>query len=136
HAEGVNALAFSPDGTRLASASDDSTALIWDITKVKRPVPPAKALQPGDLERHWQTLAGTDSAKAWAAMTDLVAAPMQTVTLTKGRLKPAVPLDRKRVEEMIGQLDAEQFKVRDPATKELLQVGDQIVHALDQAFAG
>jgi RNA polymerase sigma factor (sigma-70 family) len=33
HRGRVTALAFSPDGKRLVSASEDSTALVWDLTK-------------------------------------------------------------------------------------------------------
>jgi RNA polymerase sigma factor (sigma-70 family) len=135
HAEGVNAVAFAPDGKTLASASDDSTALIWDLSKLKRPALPAKALKPADLEKCWQTLAEPDADKAWAAMIDLVAAPKEAVPWLKERLKPVAALDAKRVQELIGQLDDLQFKVRDSATKELLQLGEQIVPALDKALA-
>ena len=30
HDGGVNAAAFSPDGTRIVTASDDKTARVWD----------------------------------------------------------------------------------------------------------
>jgi WD40 repeat protein len=34
HRAGVESLAFSPDGTRLVSGSADTTALVWDLTKL------------------------------------------------------------------------------------------------------
>ena len=33
HADAMTAVAFSPDGTRLATASSDGTARIWDVPK-------------------------------------------------------------------------------------------------------
>jgi len=56
------------------------------------------------------------------------------VAWIKERLKPATPLDMMRVEELLKQLDAKQFKVRDIATNELLKLGEQIVPALDKAL--
>ena len=35
----VNAIAFSPDGTRLAVASDDPSALVWDVGTGRRLFP-------------------------------------------------------------------------------------------------
>lgn len=33
HSSGVSSLAFSPDGKRLVSGSEDSTALVWDLAE-------------------------------------------------------------------------------------------------------
>jgi hypothetical protein len=41
----------------------------------------------------------------------------------------------KRVEELIAQRDAKQFKVRDQATGELLKIGDFLVPVFDRALA-
>src|SRR6185503_19967494 len=36
HADAVNAIAYSPDGTRLASASDDRTIVVWHAARGER----------------------------------------------------------------------------------------------------
>jgi WD40 repeat protein len=43
HESSVNALAFSPDGTRLISASADTTAILWDVTPLTAPRSATKA---------------------------------------------------------------------------------------------
>jgi WD40 repeat protein len=135
HGAPVNAVAFAPDGKSVVSGSTDTTALIWDVTDVNRLVPPTKALSTDDLQTCWQVLADNDAAKADSAMTDLVAAPKEAVVFVKQRLKPAPPFDFKGVEELISQLDSDQYKVREKATGDLFKIGDQIVATLDKALA-
>jgi hypothetical protein len=135
HTGTVTAVGFAPDGKTVASASIDTTALLWDITKVRRTAAPARPLQPGDLETWWQALSGKDAAWAFAAMGNFVAAPQDAVGFIKNRLKPAAALERKRIEELIGRLDDAQYKVREKVTEELLQVADQAVPALEKALA-
>jgi HEAT repeat protein len=97
--------------------------------------PAANAQEPGELEKRWQALAGDDAAKAFAAIRELAATPKDTVAWIKERLKPAAPIDMKHVEELLKQLDSDQFKVRDTATTELLKFDEQIVPVLDKALA-
>jgi WD40 repeat protein len=42
HEQVVNAVAFAPDSKTLASASADSIALIWDVSKLRQPSPPRR----------------------------------------------------------------------------------------------
>jgi hypothetical protein len=132
----VNALAFASRGTKLVSASDDTTVLIWDVTKIARPALPVKALKPGELDPLWQALLDADAAKGFAAMRELAAAPGQSVSWIKEHVKPSPPLDMKRVEALIRQLDDDRFKVRAQATMELLKLGELVLPAIDKAFAG
>jgi WD40 repeat protein len=134
HLDAVNAVAFAPDAKTLASASADNTVLIWDVTKITR-LAAIRALEPGELEERWQTLAGNDAAKAFKAIHDLAAAPKEAVPWIKEQLKPAKPFDQKRTLELLKNLDSEEFKTRDSATKELLKLDEQIVPALDKALA-
>jgi WD40 repeat protein len=135
HSGTVNAVAFSPDGKRLASASADTTALIWDLTRVDRTAPAVKALSKEELDGRWKALAGADAAKAFEAMCALTLSPRETVALMKELAKPAPPVDMKHVEQLIEQLQSDQFKVRQKATAELAKIGERIVPAINKALA-
>jgi WD40 repeat protein len=39
HIDTIRSLQFSPDGSRLYSASQDSTVLIWDVTSARASIP-------------------------------------------------------------------------------------------------
>ncbi|HWY86853.1 MAG TPA: hypothetical protein VNX28_09020, partial [Gemmataceae bacterium] len=130
----IRALAFSPDGRALASGSADTTVLIWDTTDRNRPTSAPR--EPGELEKRWRALAEDDAAKAYAAIRDLAAAPDETISWIKERIKPADAIDPKHIDDLISQLDNEQFKVRQKASADLLHIGERAIAALDKALAG
>jgi WD40 repeat protein len=132
----VRALAFSPGGHVLASGSADTTVLIWDMSLPGRLPPSPVALERDALLKRWQALAESDAAKAFAAICDLAAAPLESVAWIKDQLKPAEPIDVKRIEELIRQLEANQYKVRQKATADLLEIGELAVPMIDQVLAG
>jgi WD40 repeat protein len=134
HIGGLNCVAFAPDGKTVATGSNDTTTLLWEVSKVQRPAA-VKALSSAELEACWRVLAETDATKAFSALADLTAVPKDAVPFINERLKPGSPLNPKRVEELLSQLDDIQFKVRDQATRELLKMGEGIVPALDKALA-
>jgi WD40 repeat protein len=134
HRVTVTGLAFAPNGKTLASASDDTTALLWDMTRIVRPAPAAKAPQAGDLEKWWEVLADNDAAKAFAAMGDFAAAPGEAVAWIKSHVPAAMPVDTKRALELIQQLDHDQFKVREKAYSELFKLGELVVPVLNKVL--
>jgi WD40 repeat protein len=136
HTASLNAVAFSPDSKLVASASADTTALVWDFSKVERPAPLVKLLLPADIEQCWQVLATNDGGKAFAAICDLTTSPKESVAWIKESVKPTAAVEMKRIDELIAQLDDNQFKVREKATGELYKIGEPIVPALEKALAG
>src|SRR5262249_46029542 len=75
HALAVSSVAFSPDGSRLASASLDGTVKVWDATTSQE----ARPLPGGILSPDGKHLAGTigNEVKVWDTQTG-----RETLTLT------------------------------------------------------
>lgn len=55
HDDAITGLAFRADERALASSSDESTILLWDVAQAAVRQPPAKG---GDIEQAWRALAG------------------------------------------------------------------------------
>jgi hypothetical protein len=114
----------------LVSASLDGTALVWQVFG------PAPADRPAaDFPALWTDLA-RDGITAHRAMTALVAAPRQAVSLLRERLRPVTPADPLRVACLIAELDSDRFAVRENATRELEGLGELAEPALREAREG
>ena len=124
HASRVRSLAFSPDGTKLASGQWDSTALIWDISSARRRLA-ARNLAPRELDRLWADLGDTDATKAHAALWALVAAPDASVPFLKKHLHPVSRVSPERLHGLVADLDAEDFTRREEASRELAKLGSE-----------
>jgi WD40 repeat protein len=136
HDSNVNSVAFSPDGSRLASGLRNSTVLLWDLTAVRPPRPEAKPLDSGDLERLWSELADGDAGTAYRTIGLLVRQPAQAVPFLKGQLQPAVPVDQEQVQKRIADLDNDRFTIREAALRELESIGGSARPLLRQALQG
>ncbi len=126
----IHALAFAPDGRVLATSAADTTVLLWDMMLSDHAAPPNLA-----MEKAWEALASDDAPKAFAAILDLTATPLQTIAWIKDRLKPSARIDRKLVESLIEDLNDNQFKTRQGAAARLLKIGERALPAIDNALA-
>jgi hypothetical protein len=135
HGGSVPTLAFSPDGTRLASGQGDSTVLVWDVTPpVQVKGVPVGKLNRAELDRLWAALADVDASKAWTARWRLIGRPDQAVPFLKARLSPVVGKESQRLEKLLADLDHADFDRREAASKELARRGADILPALRYAL--
>jgi WD40 repeat protein len=134
HAGTVADIAFSPDGKQLASSSEDTTILIWDL---HRPLQPAKLkdrLTGDELAAHLKTLFQPDAAKADVAIWSLIHAAKDSVPFLKTQLRPAPRPDGKHVERLLKALESGDFRTRSKAESELENLGELVLSDLESAL--
>jgi len=130
----VNALTFAPDAGRLIAALHDGTILVWDTAYAARSVLKVQHLNEDDLRFCLNALAEKQAANAYGAMWKLIAAPHDSVPFLRSQLKPAVAADLAKIERWIADLGSEQFTVRQRATKELKNAGEQVKAPIAKAM--
>jgi hypothetical protein len=89
-------------------------------------VKPKKALDDKERETYWAELMGTDRVKAAAAQRAFLASAEDQVGFIRDQLAK-VALDKEvfaRIQQLLKDLDADQFDVRDNATDEIIKLGD------------
>jgi hypothetical protein len=132
---GTIPLAFSLDGTTLASGSTDISVLLWDLAGTKTGRVPTGELLTKDLEAAWADLANSDAANAYLAMGRLLSQPRASVAFLKAQIKPAGPaVEKALLEKLFQELASEQFTIREKASAELGKLGDLAEPALRKAL--
>jgi hypothetical protein len=129
-------LSFSPDGKKLLSGSEDTTATVWDLTGELREPTARKPLTAAELEKLWTTLCEDDAAKAYHAMQRLAGSPKDAVSDLSQRVKAIPRVPEKVLARWIADLDNADFKTREHATEELDKLGEAALLAYDAALAG
>jgi hypothetical protein len=131
----VLAVAFSPDGRTLVSGGLNKTADIWDVSRItgRRREPAERS--PAELAADWKDLAG-DAKAGYAALGRLVSSPGRAVAYLGKQLQSTPPVDTRRIERLIADLDDERFQVRKQATQELEAQAERAAPALRKALAG
>jgi hypothetical protein len=134
HAHEVLSVAFAPGGRAAASASGDTTALVWDLTGRASMARPAK-LSEKELDAAWTDLGDEDTDRAYQALWGLVDADGQALALLKKQLNLVAEARPERLARLISDLDANRFVVRERATAELRKLSGLAVPALRHALA-
>jgi hypothetical protein len=134
HGAAVVALAFAADGKSAASASADSTALVWDLGGLDKPTGPPAELTAAELDGLWYALQDEDAPKASEAVWGLAAAAKPALQYLRGRLKPALSPADLGISKLIAQLDDDDFDVREKATKDLMAMGQAAEPLLRQSL--
>jgi WD40 repeat protein len=133
----IDRLAYSHDGSLLASGASDTTALIWRAgLRAYMDNAAAKELTPDELDEHFKQLAGTNATTAFQHMIKLVQTPSQAVKLLGEKIAPAerVVSGEKTVPQWINDLASSQFVVRNRANATLIKIGASIEPDLKNAL--
>jgi hypothetical protein len=135
HQGGCTCVAVSGDGCLLATGSQDTTVLVWSL----RDLVPKETLAPTPLSvkamnQFWSLLASTRGHEAHVAVWFLSEGRQEVVSFLKSKLKPAAPINPKRVVQLIKELDNPKFSIRQSATRELRDLGPLAEKAVREAL--
>jgi WD40 repeat protein len=134
HAGAIGELCFAPDGRTLASAGQDTTILLWDVTARRPPLPKnAPQLKPEDLAALWERLGGEAKA-AHPAMNQLTSHATGATALLGEHLQPIAEADKEQMATLLKRLASEKFGEREQAMRDLKQLGDSAEPGLRQAL--
>lgn len=112
HQGAVRAFAFTPDGSKLLTASADHTVLVWAVRL--QDVPLSAALKKEtSAAKLWATMATGTAAEAYPAMARMAADPRAAVAMARLRMKSKADdvADVRAVEllEAVGTVEARAF---------------------------
>jgi WD40 repeat protein len=129
HREHLLHLEFGPNGRTILTASNDLTALLWDL----HPGPTRGRKRP--LETLWTDLAG-EPANAYRAIWELADDPKASSDFLRQEIAPvAIDASERRVRALLDDLDDDSFAKRESASRELAAMGAAVEGRLRRTLA-
>jgi hypothetical protein len=120
HTGPISTLDVSSDSARVASGSFDRTVLIWDMNTVQKTFLAKQALDAESFETLWNELAAVSASNAYRAIGQLRLHDQAAANLLNGRIESIVrPVQAERIQQLIADLEHEDFVVRFRATQQL-----------------
>jgi WD40 repeat protein len=132
----VNSLLLPGDGRRAVTILADGTALVWDLRPaLARAAPLATGHDGQALAAWWDDLAAEDAARAYAAVWRMAEVPAEVIVPFLGRqLRSNRRVGEEEVRRLVADLDNDVFAVRESASKQLRELGDDAGPALRRAL--
>lgn len=126
HTEHVCAVAFSKSGNAFASGASgktDNSVLVWSLQQTAlKPTLTADEIAAVGFELVWEQLADPNPEVAWGAAGSLVAEPTIAIDFIHRQLDPVLtPIRLERIEQLVRELDDDDYYVREAASKALLE---------------
>jgi RNA polymerase sigma factor (sigma-70 family) len=132
HPKRLRTLAFSDNGRRLVSGSEDTTALVWDVSNVQRE---NLALSDREVAACWSDLVNEDAMRAYVAVRRMSGSPKNVIPFLAKQIRPIPEADGERVEKLIKDLDNDDFAVRERAAGELAKQAEQAAHLFHRVLS-
>lgn len=120
----LDAIAFSPDGRKIATGHFDSTILIWNV-------PPRDWVRSNAGEA-WEQL-GLNAGRAMPAFEWMLANPMEALAKLRAELRPVVSIKCSEIRRLLEDVDANERTRRDAAEQALAQRAEGAVPCLNEA---
>jgi RNA polymerase sigma factor (sigma-70 family) len=129
HDGSVAAIAFSPNGHLLASASLDTTVVLWDLQAAGRG-DKQEAVTEENVKERWGDLGLAEPAKAYRTLVALADAPKVALPFLEENLKATPPKTKDQIAALVKDLDSDEFATRKKAADELERLGEPAREAL------
>jgi hypothetical protein len=111
-----------------------SNVVAWDVSPcLERAQSLVPRLLRSECKKLYEQMGTKNMAVGYKAMGKLLGSPKSTLKMLQDELKPAPPDSDALIRRLIKQLDDEEFKVRESAQNELIEIGGEYMDQLQAA---